>query len=62
MKSKKGAMATRRLSIRAQAKPSLPQLGHLVFRVRPPDRLHIVSHVQNVICVQDTGVSRGSRL
>lgn len=52
-------MATRRLSIRAKAKPCLPWLGHLVFQVRPPDCLYIIVHVQNVICVQDTGVSGG---
>lgn len=33
MKSRKGAMATRRLSIRDQAMPFLLQLRHLIFQV-----------------------------
>lgn len=52
-------MATRRLSFRVTAGPLLLGLGHLVFQVRPPDRLCLIAHVQNVMWVQDTGIGGG---
>lgn len=56
MKSQKGAMATRRLSIRAKAKPFCLIWGIWCSRSEPPDCLHNRAHEQIVIFVQDTGV------